>query len=93
MNYFLIFLHSYKSKLENFSFGKPFVPASKISSIYETIHRESNSSAHVVLNLIKEMGKRDKMQGLPSILLLICNQFNKFNNTQAGMLDSVYHEV
>ena len=27
-------------------------------------------SAHVLLNLLNELGKRDKMQGLPSILSL-----------------------
>ena len=27
-------------------------------------------SAHVLLNLLKELGKSDKMRGLPSILLL-----------------------
>ena len=27
-------------------------------------------SAHVLLNLVKEMRKRDKVRGLPSILLL-----------------------
>ena len=48
-------------------------------------------SAHVLLNLINEMGKRDKMRGLPSILSLFRNEFNKFNNTRAQMLDSVYH--
>ena len=26
--------------------------------------------AHVLLNLLKELGKRDKMRGLPSILAL-----------------------
>ena len=31
------------------------------------------------------------MHGLPSILSLLCNKFNKFNNTRARMLDSVYH--
>ena len=30
------------------------------------------------------------MQGLPSILSLFCNKFNKFNNTEAGILDSIY---
>ena len=30
------------------------------------------------------------MQGLRSILLLICNKFNKLNNTGARMLDSFY---
>ena len=37
-------------------------------------------SAHVLLNLLKELGKRDEMQ-----------EFNKFNNTRAQMLDSIYH--
>ena len=48
-------------------------------------------SAHVLLNLLNELGKRDKMRGLPSILFLFRNEFNKFNNTRAGMLDSIYH--
>ena len=43
-------------------------------------------SAHVLLNLLNELGKRDKMRGLPSILSLFCNEFNKFNNTRARML-------
>ena len=40
-------------------------------------------SAHVLLNLLNELGKRDKMRGLPSILSLFRNKFNKFNNTRA----------
>ena len=43
-------------------------------------------SAHVLLNLLNELGKRDKMRGS-----LFCNEFNKFNNTRARMLDSIYH--
>ena len=31
------------------------------------------------------------MRGLPSILLLFRIEFNKFNNTGARMLDSIYH--
>ena len=54
------------------------------------IHRESYMSAHVLLNLLNELRKRDKMQGLPSILSLFRNEFNKFNNTRARMLDSIY---
>ena len=38
-------------------------------------------SAHVLLNSLNELGKRDKMRGLSSILSLFHNQFNKFNNT------------
>ena len=48
-------------------------------------------SVHVLLNLLNELGKRDKMRGLPSILSLFRNEFNKFNNTRARMLDSIYH--
>ena len=46
-------------------------------------------SAHVLLNLLNELGKRDKMRGLPSILSLFRNMFNKYNNTGARMLDSI----
>ena len=48
-------------------------------------------SAHVLLNLLNEFGKRDKMRGLPSSLSIFRNEFNKFNNTIARMLDSIYH--
>ena len=48
-------------------------------------------SAHVLLNLFHELGKRDKMRGFSSILSLFRNEFNKFNNTRARMLDSIYH--
>ena len=40
-------------------------------------------SAHVLLNLLNKLRKRDKMRGLPSILFLFRNKFNKFNNTGA----------
>ena len=39
-------------------------------------------SAHVLLNLLNELG---------SILSLFRNEFIKFNNTRARMLDSIYH--
>ena len=50
-------------------------------------------SAHALLNLLNEFGKRYKMQGLSSILLLFHNEFNinKFNNAGVGMLDSNHH--
>ena len=48
-------------------------------------------SAHVLLKLLNELGKIDKMQGLPRILSIFPNSFNKFNNTRALMLDSIYH--
>ena len=37
-------------------------------------------SAHVLLNLLNELN-----------LFLFLNEFNKFNNTRARMLDSIYH--
>ena len=44
-------------------------------------------SAHVLLNLLNELGKRDKMRGLTRKR---DNEFNKFHNTRARMLDSIY---
>ena len=39
-------------------------------------------SVHVLLNLLNELSKRYKMRGLPNILSLFRNEFNKFNNTE-----------
>ena len=46
-------------------------------------------SAHVLLNLLNELGKTDK--ALPGILSVFPNLLNKFNNTGARMQDSTYH--
>ena len=48
-------------------------------------------SVHGLLNLLNELGKRDEMRGLPSILSLFRNEFDKFNKSWARMLDSIYH--
>ena len=48
-------------------------------------------SDHVLLNLLNELGERDKMRDMSSILSLFRNEFNKFNITGARMLDSFYH--
>ena len=48
-------------------------------------------NGHVLMNLLNELGKTDKMRDLPSILSLFRNEFNKFNNIRARMLDSIYH--
>ena len=48
-------------------------------------------SANVLLSLLNELGKSDKMRGLLSILSPFRNEFNKFNNTGVRMLDSIYH--
>ena len=50
-------------------------------------------SVHVLLNILNELGKRDKMRGSQSILSLFRDNFNKFNNTGARMLDSSYHMI
>ena len=48
-------------------------------------------SAQVLLSLLNQLGKRDKMRGLPRIFPLFRNECNKFNNTRVRMLDSIYH--
>ena len=52
-------------------------------------------SVHVLLIFFNELGKRDKMRGLPSSVSLFCNEFNKSNNTGARMLDVIYlsHDI
>ena len=52
-------------------------------SLASRTNRGSYMSAHVLLNSLNELEKRDKMRDLPSILSLFCNKFNKFNNTRA----------
>ena len=42
----------------------------------------------MLMNLLKELGKRDKMRGLPNILSLFHNEINVVNNTRERMLDS-----
>ena len=48
------------------------------------IYRGSYINAHVLLSLFYELGKIDK-------ILSFCNELNKFNNTGARMLYSIYH--
>ena len=40
-------------------------------------------NASVLLNVLKELCKRDQMQGLPSIYSIFRINFNQFNNTGA----------
>ena len=40
------------------------------------IYRESYMSAHVLLNLLNELGIRNKTRGLQGILSLFCSKFN-----------------
>ena len=48
-------------------------------------------SAHVLLNLLNELGKEIKCEVCQAFHLYFCNEFNKFNNMGAQMLDSIYH--
>ena len=44
-----------------------------VNLFYKQKHRGSYMSAHVLFDLLNELGKRDKMRGLPSILSLFRN--------------------
>ena len=48
-------------------------------------------SAHVLLNLLHESGKKIRCEAVPSILSVFPNEFNKFNNTGSRMQDYIYH--
>ena len=48
-------------------------------------------SARVLLNLLNELRKRDNMRGLPIILSFFRDEFNKFNNTGARMINPFYY--
>ena len=48
-------------------------------------------NAQVLLNLLIKWRKRDKMRGLPSILSLFRNEFDKLNDTGAWIFNSIYH--
>ena len=80
------FSHTIQAQLADCAIRFP-----QMLSISVSVYRGSYMSAHVLLNFLNELRKRDKMRGLPSILSLFRNEFNKFNNTGARMLDSIYH--
>ena len=50
-------------------------------------------SADVLLNSCNELGKRDKIRGLPSILSLFRNEFNTFNNTEQNRTKKFYLDL
>ena len=50
-------------------------------------------SAHVLLNLLNELGKSDKMRGLSSILSLLARSLINSIIQEHEMLDSIYHDI
>ena len=42
-------------------------------------------SAHILLNVLNELRKRDQMRGLPSNLSLFRNEYYKINNTRVHL--------
>ena len=48
-------------------------------------------SAHVLLNLLNKLGKEIKCEACR--FYLFRNDFSKFNNTRARMLDSIYCDI
>ena len=46
-------------------------------------------SAHVLLNLLNDLGEKIRCEALSSIFTVFANEFNKFNNTGARMQDSI----
>ena len=55
----------------------------KQNLVVSSIYRGSYISAHVLLNLLKEL--------LAKLFIAFSQEFNKFNNTGARILDSIYH--
>ena len=64
------------------SFGFGFLP--KL-----VFPRGPYTRAHVLLNLINELWEGNKIRGLPFVLSLFHNEFNKFNNIRARILESI----
>ena len=47
--------------------------------------------AHVLLKLINELRKTIRCEALPNIISVFAYEFNKLNNTDAQIQDSIYH--
>ena len=48
-------------------------------------------SAHVLLILLNTLRKEIKWEACQAFLSFFRNEFNKFNNTGARMIDSIHH--
>ena len=58
---------------------------------HHQINRRPYMSAHVLLNLLNEFGKVINYEACRAFNHFFRNEFNKFINTGARMLDSIYH--
>ena len=58
----------------------------------QNLNRGFYMSEHVLLDLLNELRKRDKCEAYWAFCHFR-NKFNKFNNTGARMLDSIYHMI
>ena len=56
------------------------------TNIFPHIYRGSYMSAHVLLNLLNEFGKRVRCEAFLSVFP---NEFNKFSDTGARVQDSI----
>ena len=70
-------------------FDKSLIQDVSVLCHYST-YRGSYMSAHFLLILLNELGKEIKCEACRAFYLFR-NEFNKFNNTRARMLDSIYH--
>ena len=61
------------------------------AQIVHLINIEDLTCAHVLLNLLNELGKKIRCEALSIILSVFPNAFNIFSNTWARMQDSIYH--
>ena len=50
-------------------------------------------NVHLLLHLLNELGIRDNMRGLPSILSLFNKELNKLKNTGTQILISIDHMI
>ena len=51
-------------------------------------------SDQVLLNSLNKLRKRDKCEACRAFYLFFyCSEFDKFNNTQARIIDSIYYGV
>ena len=91
------FIETYKVYPQNMSKWRKNKNNYLESFLYLGLYRGSYIRAHVVLNLLNKVWKSNKIceacQAMASILSLFPKEFNKFNNTGAGMLDSIYQMI